>query len=505
MKHRPVAIPEALVDAFKEGRGAVFVGAGASTAAGLATWAELVEPLGRALGIEPKYRDEVSRRSVYSSDELIMIAQYYENRNGRKNLSTHVRRALAPEPIPSSPIHSLLAQLPTDLYYTTNLDLLMERALSAEGVHFDLIRSEATARNYPRSDRQRCQVTKIHGSVDDDANDWVLTRHDFATFIPRSPLIVETLRHDLRTRVFLFVGYSLKDPDFNSIFDQVLGTMGAMNNQHFAYIPDASEHARDDLRRRGVVVLPLATDEPADLGAFLKSLVSSTSDTVHLRSFFRDLSVRKPDVPIIVSSTLHAEEHYPSYAVGDIHAARAVESALARIGCRSSISSDIAALRSPQDLVESDLILICSPFGNRFTEHVLRRAEEEGKPLFTFTFLSNGKERSVRDCRGREYLANDPLNQVDASPRAEYAVVARCANPWAANRWIFLFAGLHAIGTHIIGDVLEDPTNFGHFQWDTPSAATLLSVTYLDHDPYLLNYAGPHFDVLPAQSSSGTK
>jgi len=242
-------LPQELVKAFRNGRGAVFLGSGASCAAGLPSWSELVTKFAKDLEISlERYNDQ------YPVSLLLAIPQYYMNKNSRRDLIRSLQEKMS-NVHKNAPIHKLVAQLPTNTFYTTNFDTLLEDELSDQRKDFHLIKDEYSARYY--TERVECQIRKIHGCIK-DPNTMILTRSDYATFLENRKLIVQSLQQDLASMVFLFVGYSLRDPDFNAIYDQIFYRMKGDHQNHFVCLEKPSQYEVDDLKLQGLSVIDIS-------------------------------------------------------------------------------------------------------------------------------------------------------------------------------------------------------------------------------------------------------
>ncbi|GIH25041.1 hypothetical protein Aph01nite_33510 [Acrocarpospora phusangensis] len=482
----PPALPGDLVAALRERRAALFIGAGVSLSAGLPDWNALVSELAADLGIAP----DMDRG--YSPSLLPVIPQYYANEFGMKSLCIRVDRMLRPT-VPFSRPHTLLARLPCDLFYTTNLDTLLETALLAAHRSFDLVLDDDTARRYMERRVGSPQVRKIHGSVG-FASSYVLTRAQYARFEYDRPVLTQALRHDLSSFNFLFVGYSLSDPDFNSIYEHVLASMGEMTPRHYALLLSPSDYEVNDLKRRGVTAIDLSR-WPGDsatgkLEAFLEDLLESSSDLIHVERLFK--LPGSDNVPIILSSKINEEEGYVYHTSCDIHAATQVQNALTLMSLRSFIVADIAAMRELGEYLATNIILICSPFANAFTRYVLDQAMGLSSAIGHRFGVDEHGQRYIADLRGRRWTANDPMALPDPDDpvaiKRDYALAARYRNPWAPGKFIYVFCGIYTIGTQACGDLLANPSEYGRLPWASEEFAAILELEYSEFNPHKYDY-----------------
>ncbi len=143
--------------------------------------------------------------------------------------------------------HLALVQLPWDVIYTTNYDLLVEEAAGlipseAAGVIRPVSSTATDLSAYTEND---ILYYKLHGSVD-SANTTegrlVLTREDYRHYqLHRKPLF-RRLERDLLSRTFVFVGYSLRDSNFRDILQDCRDELGAKTLPiSYAVLRDFSE------------------------------------------------------------------------------------------------------------------------------------------------------------------------------------------------------------------------------------------------------------------------
>src|SRR5436309_2437716 len=106
--------PEELIQEFAQNNGSIFVGAGLSIGAGLPGWADLVRELAKEL-------------EAPIDADFLEVAQYYVNAFGKKRLVDKLRKFL--DTGDPTTAHRIIAGLPVQKIFTTNLDNLLEAAL----------------------------------------------------------------------------------------------------------------------------------------------------------------------------------------------------------------------------------------------------------------------------------------------------------------------------------------------------------------------------------------
>ncbi|WP_345037406.1 SIR2 family protein [Streptomyces sannanensis] len=426
----------------------------------------------------------------FPAADLNKIPQYYENRFSRRGLLSVVRELLDGGRRGPSAVHQLLAQLPCATFYTTNYDELLEDAIRHQGRRFSVVASEEAAR--ASSDVHGHVIRKIHGTLSQPQT-LIITRDDYARFMNADSVTINTLQSDLIHHMFLFVGYSLSDPDFNSIYDNVLYKMGNMAQTHYLCVPHASPQEVDDLNRRGVKTIDLSKWPGAtpseQLKAFLEALANATSDLVHIERFFRGLK-RGEEVPLVISSMLNVGEQFVFYPDCDVRVAQQVERALEKMGVSTRWVADRLALEQFDEYLNRNIVLICSPFGNRFTHQVF---EQLSPGTICVRFCNDDGQRFIQDLKtDNTYAADDPATAEERPNSHDFCVVARYRNPWNPGRYIFLFAGIYAIGTHAVARFLSDLTNYRELPGGSEDSVLLLRVTFTGHDPY-----GYEYQVVP--------
>ena len=260
--HPSITIPQELSQQLSKGNVVLFVGAGLSIGAGLPDWDTLIRPLAERIG--------------YEGDDLLKAAQFYQNRYGRHALISYLRDKLDTTGIEPTENHDLLVRLPIGTVFTTNFDDLLERAYRRAGRSVNLV---VGATELPFWDESRVNLVKLHGTYDRPAS-IIITERDYNTIYRSNALIVQQLNALLATKTFLFVGYSMGDPDFNQIYDQLTIDLGQHQRRPYLVTFDVDEFTMDDLEQRGFQVISLSAegDRNARLAEWLQALLGTVAE-----------------------------------------------------------------------------------------------------------------------------------------------------------------------------------------------------------------------------------
>ncbi len=195
-----------LAELARGGRLALFLGAGASRAAGLPLWRELLETLARRVGLDADGLARLSRLSVLDQAQLLEH-EFGDRAELMKAVVEQVGAAY------HSVTHALLASMPVREVVTTNYDDLFERAWRARGADYAVLPHGA------RSDVDRF-ILKLHGCVSSPKH-IVLTRKDYLRYLEERAALIGMVQALMLTKHMLFVGTSLEDENFHRIVHEV--------------------------------------------------------------------------------------------------------------------------------------------------------------------------------------------------------------------------------------------------------------------------------------------
>ncbi|EES71591.1 hypothetical protein POTG_03814 [Paenibacillus sp. oral taxon 786 str. D14] len=213
--------------ALHEENAAIFAGAGLSAASGYVNWKGLLKEVAEELHLD-----------IEKETDLISLAQYFYNKNGRQRLSQLVIDNFSAQ-AQINENHRILAKLPIDTYWTTNYDRLIEMSLIEAGKNPDVkIKQTDFALLKPRRD---AIVYKMHGDIE-RADETVLIKDEYETFYEKNQLFAMGLKGDLISKTFLFIGYSFEDPDLEYILSRIRVLMGQDGRTHYCFFRKVSRN-----------------------------------------------------------------------------------------------------------------------------------------------------------------------------------------------------------------------------------------------------------------------
>jgi NAD-dependent SIR2 family protein deacetylase/tetratricopeptide (TPR) repeat protein len=248
--------PEELIEAFAHRRATVFVGAGASVAAKLPNWRQLLEPL-RA-EVEDCPDDNFS---------ALDVAQYFINEHKDRRLA-EVLRQLLEKNASTTEIHNLIVRLPITRIYTTNFDGLLEAACK------NACLSHKTVWNSSQLDVMADRVIyKLHGDLTDPRS-IVLTAEQFEDYFETHDALAKIVESEMLEHAILFVGYSFTDPDIRTILRSMRRATEEFARTHFILQIAPGKAVKAELHRRGLHVIELerGSDPTSSVVAWLREL-----------------------------------------------------------------------------------------------------------------------------------------------------------------------------------------------------------------------------------------
>lgn len=256
------AVPPELVEAGATAHLVVLVGAGASQAARLPGWWELLKLLvERALSeatTEPQREELREIQGRWLKENLLLdIASYLRQEKGPAWIAGAIAAEFRSKQAQPSPIHRALADLPGAAFITTNYDSLLEQALEERRRPSRVVLASEVE---GIRDLSVGQVLKLHGDL--ERGGIVLSVEDYFQVSHKTPgAWKERLKSFLQgNHRLLLVGYSYSDPDIQDVVDEIRDAYEEKNHQPF-WLTTHSLQSKTKARAYGLEPIWLADRE----------------------------------------------------------------------------------------------------------------------------------------------------------------------------------------------------------------------------------------------------
>jgi hypothetical protein len=275
-----MSCPEELRRLYHEGRVVPFIGAGASMSVSWSggkergpSWGEMVDQAIRLLG-----SNDPQLLRLRGSD--LQILEYFKIKRGElaplTNWLSHQFAMATDDDILASPILAELVALDRcSIYYTTNYDDFLERALKKSGRPSQAITAERSIAH----NRLDVEVVKFHGDFN-SPREMVVTESQYMDRMRLENAMDFKLRGDILGRAALFIGYSFRDPNVNYIFhliNRLFKNLPDSFTGRRAYIvlPDPSDFERRLFQERNIEVISVGSnDRPREISNLIKQMRS---------------------------------------------------------------------------------------------------------------------------------------------------------------------------------------------------------------------------------------
>jgi hypothetical protein len=238
---------------YLENRLVVFVGAGVSAAGGLPSWSGLIQRVladARATASTAELPALDEAEAALTRGDLIRALGEVQATTTSAVFNRAVSRALDDSRHPVPALAQAIADLAPTLHavVTTNLDRFLERAFAGNWPSFTL----------PHLDlgQQKHYILQLHGNRIDRGS-WVLSEREYEDLLHGRSELQRFVEGMFRFHTLLFVGYGLRDPDFDRLCGQLRVFGRGRAPQHFALMPEGKvgNYERRRLAEAGVELI----------------------------------------------------------------------------------------------------------------------------------------------------------------------------------------------------------------------------------------------------------
>jgi hypothetical protein len=188
----------------------------------LPSWPQLINRMCREIVIQAPADEHDSLRTFFIEEGPLDCAQLFRQTVGEANYREFLLAQFDSSRYPfvqSTPSHVALVRLDLPLLFTTNYDELIEAAYLEAGLQLRVSIAEEQFKAR-RAEGPARHLVKLHGSIDQPET-IVLTRRDYARARADRKEMLSFLRSEMVETAFLFVGFSLSDPNFNLLHDDI--------------------------------------------------------------------------------------------------------------------------------------------------------------------------------------------------------------------------------------------------------------------------------------------
>lgn len=213
---------EHIIEASRNNRLILFVGAGISKDSGYPLWGEVIESFG----------DELYGKNKGYNFDYLKIPQYYYNTFGKIKYEEKILESFNEINARPNQIHKQIDRIAPKHIITTNYDTLIEDQLNSSILKYEVIKKDTDVPNSKLGN----YIIKMHGDINE--RNFVLKEDDYYDYNINFPVISQLIQSLIVNNTLLFIGYSLSDTTFNSIYRLISNQLGNNVNNAYLYTTD---------------------------------------------------------------------------------------------------------------------------------------------------------------------------------------------------------------------------------------------------------------------------
>lgn len=234
-----VSLPKELIEAIRNKRCGLYIGAGVSEGAGLPGWPKLLEQLielAKDRANLSEERAEEFRKLAPNPTRYLMLAQELKDIMPAE-MPEHIKKVFDDKTIQPTPTHEAILDIDHKFIITTNYDTLIEKAYVRKTGDFPTVLSytQASTINYNIVAGEPF-ILKAHGDARGAPQDIVITEKDYRNIIYNQRGYQSVLQLMFSFYNVLFIGTSLNDPELNLLLGFIHNIFHGGSPNHYALI-----------------------------------------------------------------------------------------------------------------------------------------------------------------------------------------------------------------------------------------------------------------------------
>jgi hypothetical protein len=252
----------------KNGQLSVLVGSGVSCACGLPSWNKLIREMEAELLRNCAKADRRDLKRFLGTAGPLKIAGLYKQKNGEVTYAEFLRARFRQHKTKPAPLLNAVARLPVFTYFTTNFDKLLETACRPRSDAADPIVVIDPSQLSALASKEK-RIIKIHGDIDHPKS-VVLTDDDYLHYADKYESLALYLTGHLAFSTLLLVGFGLRDPNFDRIYDGARKLVQGSGPRVIALMANQNSIERQTWATKGLLINDF--DRYDDIPRFLNQI-----------------------------------------------------------------------------------------------------------------------------------------------------------------------------------------------------------------------------------------
>jgi len=264
--------PQKLLEEIRLGNVIPFIGSGVSIPSGFPSWGKLINEVINLI------EDESIKKSLqtkFSDGTLTSLEtpEFVKLVEGNFSLKEHLGRVFR-QPASTNIFHKLIQQIPTNVYVTTNYDTLLEDMCKENGVQYKLIWRDEQLLYF--NEKAESQIIKMHGDAQ-NVDSIVFSKIEYDNYIQENSLLYCFIASLFVSRTFLFLGFSLNDPNIKGLLRKIKSDKTGISPNHYAVLHKPQPDVVSTLKELGIKVIKIEGENRTEsLSHWLQGLIDNS-------------------------------------------------------------------------------------------------------------------------------------------------------------------------------------------------------------------------------------